>query len=146
MIKKEFRKPVVTSLGLIEGRDAIFLEEIKLTETAIQISGEIGGGHCTNGEWGDDIPFWITFENIISLRMVELDFYEYLDYESSFDVVENSMEIQRLKEIEGGDQGKLTPGHKHYIFATYDSVFDVIAARYNFKTFKAIKRKIVSLK
>ncbi|MCP4220564.1 MAG: hypothetical protein GY765_38410, partial [bacterium] len=50
MIKKELRNPVITPVGKIEGRDAIILEKINLSEKEIQISGNIYGGHCTNAE------------------------------------------------------------------------------------------------
>lgn len=64
--------------------------------------------------------------------MLELDFDEY-DYVSSFDLVENSSNwIKCLKLIQMDKINKIDTTYKHFVFRTYDIVFEIIGKDFNF--------------
>lgn len=59
--------------------------------------------------------------------MTDLDCDE-TEYKSAFDVVENSKEILKMKNKD--HSGKINDNHKHYIFRTYDTVFEIVGKQY----------------
>ena len=63
--------------------------------------------------------------------MIELDFDE-VEYKSSFDEIENSIQLNKMFEIDNQNNiKKIDKTYKYYIFRTYDTIFEIIGKDYN---------------
>lgn len=122
----EIIKPVITSLGKIYGRDAIFLKSLEfINETTIKLRGNFNGDLCE--KINEDKNYEIVFQDIISFKMIEFDF-DTKPYKSSFVYIENSIELKKLIKIDKEEFiNKINDSFKHYIFRAYDSSFEIIA-------------------
>ena len=117
---------VETPLGILRGRDCIFLNKIAFengTNTLV-LNGEITGSLC-NPENDKDIPYRLSFSGLLALKMIELDSWDYVG-ESCFDEVIESDWMHSLG-------GKVTPKHHHFLLQTYDDVFEVVCEKYDLK-------------
>ncbi|WP_298117339.1 hypothetical protein [Flavobacterium sp.] len=125
-------KPVITKVGLIYGRDAIFLDKVNfINEETFELLGEFSGSLCKNLNDNNDVKFKIVFKNVHLFKMTELDFDE-VEYKSSFDEIENSIQINKMVEIDNQNNlKKIDKTYKHYIFRTYDTVFEIIGKDYS---------------
>ena len=129
----ETSKPIITEVGLIYGRDAIFLHNVNfINEFTFELTGEFNGSLCANLE-NEDMNFKILFNDVHLFKMLELDFDEF-DYVSSFDLVENSSQIQKMidRDLEYCIR-KIDTTYNHYIFRTYDTVFEIIGKYFELK-------------
>ncbi len=114
---------VLTEIGKIWGRDAIYLDSLQmLNEATFQLKGEI-----TSSE---NKLYSITFSGVHLFKIIELD-YDTTEYTSSFDKVIDSIVLTELIEKDKAEHiGKIDNNYNHYIFRTYDSVFEVICKEY----------------
>jgi len=119
--------PIITPVGKIWGRDAIFLDEVKIiNEVTFEIIGEFVGKLCENLKDDTYQKYHITFNSVHLFKMIELD-YDEIEYESSFDLVKNSEQILKMiKTDKEMSIGKIDKSYNHYVFRTYDSVFEII--------------------
>lgn len=117
--------PISTSLGILLGRDAIYLDRLEQTKKTLVLEGEINGSLCQvtskKRRW---IKFSLTFRGVEAYDVETVD-TSAVDCESSFDLVEGS---ERLKTIR-----TTVPSTSEYLIATYDFVIRVIAREYTFK-------------
>lgn len=112
---------IETKLGVLEGRGSILLNTISCpSQTELILTGEFDIDDS-------DHKYEITFTDVVYLVSIELDFDERNPLES-FGFIESSELIERIKKVDY-DQ-KLSPGHKHFYFRTYDTVFEVICTTY----------------
>lgn len=127
-------KPVETAIGIIKGRDAIYLNGLDYDGFDLFLRGTIDGNLASNTT-ERDVFYSIRFHGVLALQVLELDSWFHLDWssnrESSFDEVINSRWQASLG-------GKVTPEHKHYSFATYDDVIDVVCLRFELHLRKEI--------
>ncbi len=110
-------KPIIIEeLGLIYGRDAIFLDKIIFEDehNNVKLIGEFSGALCENIKNKEWIKYEILFKNILEFRLIKLDFFDDSEYSSSFEKVLNSDKVK-------------TDNQNHYIFHTYDDVIELIA-------------------
>ena len=116
-------EPIITEIGKIWGRDAIYLDEMKMiNEMTFQLSGEI-----TNPV---EKKYIITFKEVYLFKMIELDFDE-LEYQSSFDIVKNSEQVNNMIKLDKEEHiGKIDNSFMHFVFRTYDTVFEIIGKEY----------------
>ena len=87
----------------------------------VHLSGELNGDLCSKPEKEKWLPYKLTFEWVISLKVTELDTWESQRNwynKTSFDVIENSDWLATI-------QGKKEPDYKHYIILTYDDVIEI---------------------
>lgn len=119
--------PIITEVGKIWGRDAIFLDEVNvINESTFELTGEFNGALCSNLKDSDDRKYRITFKGVHLFKMIELDFDE-SENESSFDIIENSKQIlQMINDDKTKHIGKIDDTYKHFVFRTYDTVFEII--------------------
>jgi hypothetical protein len=108
----------------LSGRNAIYLDEteVSLFPNEIKFRGEINSSRCSNITSTEKfIKYELTFKSIVKYECCLLDYYndEKL-LKSSFDEVLNS-EMVKMNSLEV---------HKHYIFATYDQIFEILATGY----------------
>jgi hypothetical protein len=125
------REPIITDVGIISGRDAIHLDLVEQREGEIKFQGEINTGlvEIKNNIEKDWLKYKLSFKGIVYFKCCELDFYtsEKLLI-SSFDKINNSEKITKLKSLD--HSSKIDINHKHYVFATYDYVYEIIASQY----------------
>jgi hypothetical protein len=116
-------RPVNTSVGLLRGRDCIYLDSVSLPDEVrvLILRGEINGDLCERRAPGASLPFEACFSGVMAIRVLELDSWSFTG-ETSFDEVLESSWIAELG-------GKVTPEHRHFIVQTYDDVFDIVCDR-----------------
>src|SRR5687767_14339422 len=105
-----------TELGIIKGRDAIYLDKITFNrETELILNGEF------NSDKGDK-KFEMTFKGVVFLSTIELDFDKRGQMES-LATVEHSERIKEFKKLD--HSSKVNDRHRHYYVLTYDTVFEI---------------------
>lgn len=106
-----------TEVGLLEGRDAIYLEKIVFEgETKVTLTGEL---NLDNGR-----NFEMTFGGVIYFSAIELDFDDRGQVES-LGTIDNS---EKLKAFKTRDHSRKTNDrHRHYYIRTYDTVFEIVS-------------------
>ena len=70
----------------------------------------------------------IVFDGVVSLKMIELDFYDSEDGKSSFDLIESSNQIDEMMKKDSAD--KINKTFEHLVFATYDTVFEIVCSKF----------------
>jgi hypothetical protein len=137
--------PIETEVGFIKGRDAIFLQTLNMVnEATFFITGELIGDLCSKVAKDIELPFSLTFKGVLLFKMIELDFDDF-KYASCFDLIENSTKLAAMRERDKATGiGKMDSGvnaegkysddvfHQHFIFRTYDTVFEVVSQHYDF--------------
>jgi hypothetical protein len=110
-----------TEIGIIKGRDAIYLDKILFSkETELTLTGEF-----SYDKW--DKKFEMTFKGIVFLSTIELDF-DKRGQNESLAVVEDSETIKEFKKLD--HSSKINDRYKHYYIRTYDTVFEIISDRF----------------
>lgn len=124
----EKMKAIKTELGEIQGRDAIFLDDIQFNyqKNEVRLIGEINGLLCSESKDEGFIGFELLFKKVYYFNMVELDvsmqmFNDEYNENSSFGEILNTKIIKDIKNARGLEL-------KQYIVYTYDDVF-VIACQ-----------------
>lgn len=127
---------VHTCLGVLNGRDCIYLDQMKRDDRdnlifTGDINGHLVSQHRDEKRW---FPYTLTFQRVLAYFACELDTYEnltgtgHLDG-SSFDLIEDSSWLKSLPVREDFDKGI----YRHYRLFTYDDVYNIIAASYSFE-------------
>lgn len=128
----EYKAIKTREVGIINGRDAVFLDEFKQTFDNIHnciFKGTVNSKLIETKKGKDDISYILTFRNVIYYQCCEIDTYiNEVKMNSSFDLVENSNLMKELKN--GRKSSKIKEEHKHYVLQTYDYVYDIIAIGY----------------
>ena len=126
--------PISTEIGTLFGRDAIYLDSVSLSDKSntLELAGEF---NCPLASKPPPPPvkwqaYRIQFCGVLALRVTELDTWESTQGgrwpKTSFDEVTESAWLAQLR----SPMSKVTPGHRHFIFQTYDDVFEVICTSY----------------
>jgi hypothetical protein len=116
-------RPIHTQLGVISGRDAIYLDTMEQEFNRIIFKGEFNGIVCTKNETGQEwVPYKLSFNQIQAFDCRELEISKW-EVVSSFDEVVHSGLLNEL-----GLDGK---GYSHYILSTYDYVYSIIAKEFD---------------
>jgi hypothetical protein len=116
--------PIETTLGVLSGRDALFLDQIEMDiqQGVLQLKGTINGALLAKS-LNRDIAYVLTFFGVLALQLIELDSWDNCAT-SSFDEVWHSRWQVQLG-------GKVTPDHRHYLVQTYDDVIEVVCQRFD---------------
>ena len=125
--RKNAPTPIETSLGILKGRDCIYLDKVYKKDRSYLFEGEINGRLLNNGK-DSFIKYKLEFKNVISMFTCELDSYNAINTNNVyiFEIVEDS---KYLKIIAANDELDIK-SLKHYRLKTYDDVFDIIAEDY----------------
>jgi len=117
-------EPIKTSIGLLVGRDAIYLDGIEHNygDRTVVFSGEINATLASDyhgiAKW---LGYRIAFAGVDALRMTELDCYDNeVHLASSFDRVPVPTMGSRIESCQ------------QYVLATYDHVFELMAIGHEF--------------
>lgn len=123
-------------LGILHGRDCIFVDSVIQTDSTLKFKGEINGNLASkikNAIW---IPYELIFKNVIKYVSYELDTYEADENEiqamnkGSLVIIQDS---HYLKNISVRDDYNKND-YKHFIVYTYDFVYNVFAVDYELKS------------
>ncbi|TVX92631.1 hypothetical protein [Paenibacillus agilis] len=121
-------KAVKTALGQIQGRDAIFLDDIQFNyqKNEVKLLGEFNGLLCSESNNDGFIGYELLFKKVYYFEMVELDvslemFNDLYNASSSFGEMLNTKILTDIKKVRDLEL-------KQYIIYTYDDVF-VIACQ-----------------
>ncbi|NOQ79297.1 MAG: hypothetical protein GQ546_07840 [Gammaproteobacteria bacterium] len=126
---------IKTKYGTLRGRDAIYLNSVMYKNAELIIKGEVNSELLSNYEGEHDfIPYELKFGNVIANYQIELDYYNHSYLEYSFQEITGSDWIKKLKEIDCSN--KINEKHKHFVLATYDDIFEIIAGEYTFNFLK----------
>ena len=120
--------PIKTPLGIANGRDAIYLDNVAFSNRTNTLTLDLGLNIALCSDSHDDeIDFsscQLRFNGVLATLQKELDSWDW-ESESSFDEILESSWIMELG-------GKVTSRHKHYLLQTYDDVFEVVCENYEF--------------
>jgi len=134
-------EPIETVAGIIYGRDAIFLDDVRFDyqKNTIELSGELNSTLCSKYKDGEGlyIKYSLTFSRVLAFAMTELDFKDYGS--SSFDRVVNSEWLDEMRRKD--HSAKVKPNLGHYFVATYDDVFDIVCETYELKILESRKKQ-----
>lgn len=119
--------PIETALGHLDGRDCIYLDRFASEggPGTLVLEGSVNGNLCTLRQPGRFVPYTLRFRGVLALKVVELDSCGW-DFESSFDEVRDSEWVRSLG-------GKASAAMRHFIVQTYDFVFEIVCAGYEFE-------------
>jgi len=128
----EYKAIKTQEVGIISGRDAIFLDEFKQIFDNIDnciFKGAINSKLIEMKKERDYIPCIFLFKDVIYCQCCEIDTYvNEVKMDSSFDLIDNSDLIKELKN--GRRSSKIKDEHVHYVLQVYDYVYDIIATGY----------------
>lgn len=132
-MEQPFFRPVETQIGVLVGRDAIYLNSTFYDGYNLIVEGSFNG-HLASKPTKEAVFYRLTFSGVLALRMTKIDSLYHSDPleavtgdASCFDEIVNSSWIAGLG-------GKVTPNHKHYHFGTYDDTFEIACESYELKT------------
>ncbi|WP_342572253.1 hypothetical protein MKY85_07675 [Paenibacillus sp. FSL R5-0749] len=113
-----------TELGVISGRDAIFLDKLNFTSTSeAELIREINARLCSQVNHENYIPYKFIVKGIYYFNMVDLDIsysniLRDVNVHSSLIEVVDSNLLATIKEVRGLDL-------RHIIICTYDEIFEI---------------------
>ena len=125
--RKNAPTPIETSLGILKGRDCIYLDKVYKKDRSYLFEGEING-RLLNNSVDRYIKYKLEFKNVISMFSCELDSYDAINTNSvySFEIIEDSKYLKKLS----ADKKFVSKAFKRFRFKTYDDIFDIIAKDY----------------
>ena len=127
MIKVAKNEPILTALGKLDGRNAIYLDDVRQSFSLNKLTfiGELNGKLCSNNVSGYRwYSYELTFDLIQAYDCRELELCKW-NTDSSFDEIIDSELIAELKLGE--------KGYRHYILSTYDYVYRIICKGFELK-------------
>ncbi|MCI8539779.1 MAG: hypothetical protein HFF18_14175 [Oscillospiraceae bacterium] len=130
-------------LGILYGRDCIFVDSVIQTDLTLKFKGEINGNLASNIKDAIWIPYELIFKKVIKCISCELDTYEADKNEIQ------AMNKSSLLVIQDSDHLKNIPvrydynknDYKHFIVYTYDFVYHVFAVDCELKSDLSNARK-----
>jgi hypothetical protein len=122
------RVPVRTQLGVLQGRDCIFLDRVSLADrtNTLTLEGDISGNLAELRSPGMFLPYTLVFSGVLALRILELDSWSD-DPKSSFDEIHVSL---WMAELRSATSSHADDSHHHYCVQTYDDVIDVVCTSF----------------
>ncbi|MCL2216849.1 MAG: hypothetical protein FWB91_07485 [Defluviitaleaceae bacterium] len=131
------RKAIETAVGIISGRDAIHLDKVEILfdKYGMTFTGELCGALCSKNEMGRDwIAYKISFDDCVYHSCHELDLYsKEQKLVSSFDLVSKSDLLDSIFNKQGIGKFSNDKKYNHYILATYDYIFEIVACDFKFE-------------
>lgn len=117
------RIPIETEVGIINGRDAIYLESVQhsIHPSQLTIAGKLNTILCSRYVGGKDwIDYKIRFLNVCVYKCYELDMYgAETEIKSNFDYIQNP-----------NWSFSLPKNYMVYVFSTYDYIYEIACSEY----------------
>lgn len=122
---------IKTLVGIVAGRNAIYLHNIehRYEDQTIVFEGIFESQLCSDYAGNkEELKYKITFNRVLYFRMVELDHYPLNILNETVSSIDENIDSQLIQELKAKDSAfKVRPEHRHFIIATYDDIFDVVA-------------------
>jgi len=122
--------PIVTEIGTLRGRDAIHLDTVEISDACRDTLTLCGDFNCAlASKRSEEVwqAYQIRFSGMLAMQMTELEAWRPVPEgswpETAFDEVVDSPWMARM-----GAQA--SSEHRHFIFRTYDRVFEVICVTF----------------
>lgn len=116
-------QPITTPLGILFGRDCIYVDVFTQKHQQMLIEGEISGNLLRPKISSTWIPFTMTFERAMAAIITEREHSEWQS-KSSFDLV---VESEWCRNLSGtGDTGV-----QHFVLSGYDHIYQVAAKSFH---------------
>ncbi len=121
-------KNIETSWGVLRKRNSIYLDSVyhEVDNANLNFKGQISNTNLSQAigeqEW---IDYECIFNIVLAYKCIEIDSYFNIEVKSSFDEVEDSEWISEL-ELSNDE-------FHHYVFSTYDYIYEIIAKGFEFK-------------
>lgn len=127
--------PVRTPIGILRGKESIFIDSIQIIKKRIIISGEFNTSPNNTRDTSDKnidfIPFILTFDDMIYFNSSEVSLFDteiFNLYDSSFIILENSNLIQYLN---SKDSSIHLDTYFHFIMREYEYAYDIVASDFS---------------
>lgn len=119
--------PVNTELGIILGRDGIFIDDIKQEYNKLILIGDINGTLCKTTDTTKKNKWYSYRLEFHDVKIYECQHIDICNWhvESSFDYIEDSNILKTNK--------LLNKKHYHYIVSTYDYIYSIVATEFDLK-------------
>jgi len=119
-------KPVRTQVGIISGRDALYLDEIKFDykKNIITFIGEINGELCSASKIKGFIHYKMNFKDVLYFKMIELD-VSLFESQSSFGMESCIVELLETDMLMNIEKARGV-NSRHFVVSTYDDVFNIV--------------------
>lgn len=118
-------EPIETVVGKLTGRNALYLDEVRQTfaPPSLIFKGSLSAPRCSNYQGEERFPAYeALFEDCQYYDCTSLDAYKREKHlSSSFDIVIDSELLNSLK---------LSAHYNHYVLATYDFVYEIVAKNF----------------
>ena len=131
-------------LGILYGRDCIFVDSVIQTGSTLKFKGEINGNLASKIKDKIWVPYELIFRKVIKYSSCELDTYEADKNEiqamskSSLLVIQDSNYLINIPIRYDYNKND----YKHFIIYTYDFAFNVFAVDYELKCdFSNVRKK-----
>jgi hypothetical protein len=121
--------PVNTQIGIISGRDALFLDDMRYAERELFLRGSVNEYRIPQPV-STPVSYMMVFYGVLAIRFVELDSWYHLYSPSEPENICFAEVVD--SQWKASLEGKVTSSHKHYYFATYDDVIEVVCEDYEF--------------
>ena len=116
---------IETVVGKLRGRNALYLDEVRQTfaPSSLIFTGSLSAPQCSNYQGLERFPAYeALLEDYQYYACTSLDAYKHEKHlSSSFDLVTDSELINSLK---------LPVNYNHYVLATYDFVYEIVAKNF----------------
>lgn len=122
---------VITPLGYLYGRDAIYVDKLYYgLGRRMTLAGEFNGALASKSESDDFVMYTLRFEGVFYFNMVELDLYSDQLPPGQSDIKSNWLEYRQSPLLERAQQNQELKELRHFILFTYDDVFEIACQRY----------------
>lgn len=123
-----FQELPLSEVGLVRGRDGIYVDSVCQRRREVVIKGSINGKLIENSALGDWIEFILTFHDVLRLRCEDADLSPFAE-EFSFGMMHGAS-------FAGGMVGR-----KHFVIAGYDAILEVLAAGFDVQLLSPAPRR-----
>ncbi|MEW4369064.1 hypothetical protein [Paenibacillus kandeliae] len=136
-------KAVTTPLGLMYGRDAIYVDQVhyQYDRRKLLLEGSLNGELGSESDTEKFVPYQLTFEGVYYFRATELDLHFALDDMEDSENMEGPIEHSNWVEYTDSpllrsarEEGKPELQEmRHFVLYTYDDVFKIGCRSYTLK-------------
>ena len=110
--------PIRTKVGIISGRDAIYLDSYNydIKQQSLTLRGELSGSLLEKKQDGF-VPYNLVFFGVTEHQITDLETFGYSKGRSSFDEITTSP----------------PPEQRYFLVRTYDDVFEITASSFDLR-------------
>lgn len=114
-------EPINSEFGEFHGRDALYLDDRRATDSRLILKGEVNGELVSNSQGKEWIPYSFNFSGVDKVKETELDNWLSSNHPNFH---ETSSFYELIDPEAKGDK------HRHFVIQTYDIVFEISCESY----------------